>query len=79
MHADGVQSPLTHALIMEQKGKDAALKGMLASAILGRLDEGQHQWNWLLQLCKKALEGEMERLIRQKREVREELPDESHR
>ena len=46
-HVDGVQRPLKHPLIMEQTSEDAALKGKLASAILGRLDEGQHHWKWL--------------------------------
>lgn len=58
---------------MEQSSEDAALKGKLASAILGRLDEGQHHWKWLSQLCKNFLQGEMERVMRQEREVREEV------
>lgn len=41
-HADSVEQPLTHVLIIEQNSEDAAVKGKLASAILGRLDEGQY-------------------------------------
>lgn len=65
---------------MEQKSEDAALKGKLAGAILGRLDEEHHHSNWLLQLCKKKkiLQGEIKRVMWKDREVREGGTDVSH-
>lgn len=54
---------------MEQNSWDLALKGNLNSVILGRLDQRHHRENYLFQLCKNALQGEIGRVMRKEREL----------